>query len=1324
LRAGLVSLGLLVLVACGGGGSGTTPPPAAPAISTFAASPSTVTTGNPTSLTAEFTDGTGVIMPGSITATSGSSVPITPSVTTSYTLTVTNSAGLAVHQSVTITVVAPPTTPVITAPALVTAGATGLTGSVPTQDGSTYAWTIAGGTITAGGSAAQVTYTAGASGSVQLDCVVTNAAGTASTQGTVTETIVAAPVTPVVTVPATITAGASGLIASVPVQAGAAYAWSITGGAITAGAGTNQITFTAGTSGSVQVGCTVTNQAGTAATQGTAASAIVAAPSITSFTVGNAGVTAGNASITAGTATTISAVFAGGTGTINQGIGSVSSGVAVATGSLAGNTTYTLTVTNGAGTSVTAQETVEVQAAPAITSFTAALPAVTAGSATTLTAVFTGGTGTINQGIGPVSTGVAAATGSLAGNTTYTLTVTNGAGTSVTAQATVTVATAPAIASFTAAQSPVTSGTATTLTADFSGGTGTIDQGIGPVSTGVAVSTGSLGASTSYTLTVTNSLGASVTAPVTVTVVAPPVVTAFTASQPSIGAGGSLTLNASFTGGTGSISPGAIAVTSPAAPTVTPSVSTNYVLTVTNAAGTSVTATTRVVAGSLADFAGQASGLGNVTGSGGGARFYGPVSSVYDAAGNIYVADQYNNVIRMVDPTGAVTILAGTLDVAGSADGPGLAASFNTPTGLAVDPSSGSPAGRIYVADSLNNKIRLLTISSGTVTVSTFAGDGTTGTTNGSSGSPTTAEFDGPAGLTVDASGNVWVADTGADTIREITTAGVVSTIGVALTAGHADSTPGPATFNQPRGIAVDGSGNAYVADTGNHTIRLIQFPGGVATVSTYAGVWTGGPGNSNSLAGTPLGGFNTPMGVALDPSGNVYVADTGNQVIRTITPLGVGSGGFTPSVSTLVGHNTDSNYLDGLGGVETESSTTAAGGAYFDFPTSVSLNSAGTSLVVSDFNNNAIRLVPVSAGSVPASSLDLMTSTLAGTANWDGPYYFDSSAGSPRFNSPFGVAVDAVGNIYVGDSGNNAIRLITPAGTVSTFAGTPPASSLAGTPPASGFTDGAATTLATFSSPSAVAVDTTTGATAGNIYVADTNNNAVRKIAGGTVSTIATGLNTPLGIAVDSTTLASAGTIYVADTFNEVIRAIPAGGGTMTILAGTLGTAGGPTSASFYLPYGVAVDNSALASAGTVYVADTYNNAIRMIAAGGAITTLAGSGSPGFADGTGSAALFNHPGALAVDPGTGYVYVADTNNQVVRLIVPATGAVTTLVGVGLTTAEAGTGILPSAFPAALPSSLAFPFGIAVDPALILGASNPSGSLVISVADAILTAPF
>ena len=215
-----------------------------------------------------------------------------------------------------------------------------------------------------------------------------------------------------------------------------------------------------------------------------------------------------------------------------------------------------------------------------------------------------------------------------------------------------------------------------------------------------------------------------------------------------------MTVTGTFTGGTGAVDHGVGAVTSGTAAAVSPAASTTYTLTVTNLAGTSVSAATRVVYGSLAVFAGTPSGVGNLD-STSGARFFGPASSAMDDAGNLYVADRYNNTIRMISPGGAVTTLAGTADLTGRSDAPAL---FNGPTGIAVDNNSGlSTYHNIYVADTGNDNIRLITVSGGVATVTTLAGTGTSGSVDSSGGTPS---FYNPTGVAVDSHGTVYVADT------------------------------------------------------------------------------------------------------------------------------------------------------------------------------------------------------------------------------------------------------------------------------------------------------------------------------------------------------------------------------------------------------------------------------------------------------------------------------------------------------------------------------------------------------------------------------------
>ena len=414
-------------------------------------------------------------------------------------------------------------------------------------------------------------------------------------------------------------------------------------------------------------------------------------------------------------------------------------------------------------------------------------------------------------------------------------------------------------------------------------------------------------------------------------------------------------------------------------------------------------------AGVVSTLAGMVGETDSVDGPGSTARFFSPGGVAADSAGNVYVADTRNHTIRKITSSGVVSTLAGNPAWAsgpGSADGTGAAASFNFPNGIAAD-----SVGNLYVADTNNHTIRKITPAG---VVSTLAG--MAGVAGSADGTGAAARFNGPLGVATDSAGNVYVADTRNSTIRKITPAGVVSTLaGKASVTGSVDGTGAAASFNGLSGIATDNAGNAYVADLGNNTIRKIT-PQGV--VSTQAGT----AGTIGSADGTGVAAsFNAPSGVAVDGSGNVYVTDKGNSTIRKITPAGV--------VSTLAGTAGVTGSADGTGAA-----------ASFNFPDGIAIDGAGN-LYVADTVNHTIRKITSSG----------VVSTLAGTAGVAGSA--DATGSAAGFNAPTGIATDSAGNVYVVDTGNSTLRKITPAGVVSTLAGAAGvAGSADGTGSAAGF--------------------------------------------------------------------------------------------------------------------------------------------------------------------------------------------------------------------------------------------------------------------------------
>lgn len=459
----------------------------------------------------------------------------------------------------------------------------------------------------------------------------------------------------------------------------------------------------------------------------------------------------------------------------------------------------------------------------------------------------------------------------------------------------------------------------------------------------------------------------------------------------------------------------------------------------------------------------------------------------------------------------------------------------------------------------------------------------------------------------------------------------------VAILAGLASKAAPSAPFRVD-GIAVDQAGNAYVADGAYNVIRRVS-PAGV--ISLFAGSGAAGFSDGDKA----IASFNWPVGVAVDSTGNVYVTDRGNLAIRKISVDG--------TVTTLAGNGTR-GLADGAGPA-----------ARFAGPQAVVVDGAGVLYVFDESNDSVRKITP-----------DGVVTTIAGHIP-GGP-----CCDEPRFFLT-GLALDGAGNLYAAPlvNGNRVIRRITPSGVQSDiyvptgdelrwFNPNAIAAATDGTVYATDMytnrihrisPDGSVTTLA--GGPGgAIAVDGS-----GNVYVG--RGGAIRKLApngdigtlvgnvGGNVNgTAAAALfEAPAAVAVTSS-----GDILVADTGNDAIRRISRAGLATTFAGGPIGgwTDGAASVARFNRPTDVGIDRN-----GNAYVADSMNNAIRKISPEGLVSTLAGGGAAGFADGTGSAARFSSPTRLAVDR-NGNVYVSDTGNVAVRKVTPA-GVVTTLAGVG-----------------------------------------------------------
>lgn len=589
---------------------------------------------------------------------------------------------------------------------------------------------------------------------------------------------------------------------------------------------------------------------------------------------------------------------------------------------------------------------------------------------------------------------------------------------------------------------------------------------------------------------------------------------------------------------------------------------------------------------------------GSEDGVGRDAQFLGPGGLALDTARNLYVADTLNHTIRRITPQGEVTTLAGMPTQSGGVNGVGSEARFNGPTGVAVD-----AAGVVFVADRQNHCVRRVA-PDGTVT--TWAGKiGMLGSTDGRGD---TARFFWPQSLVFGAEGVLYVSDMGNHSIRKITPAGEVSLVaGSPGKSGYVDAVGSNARFYFPAGIATDADGAVYVGDSGNWVIRKVLAGGQVTTFASQTNIV------DNDGINAAFNGFSA---LALNASNVLFVL--GGSRVWQISPDG--------AVRPFAGEkNGTAGNADGRGS-----------SARFNGPSHGLVVTDAGDLFVGDTGNNTIRRI------TPAA--EVTTFAGVGFASADG-------VGSrARFDHPEELAVDTAGQVYVADKGNQTIRKITPDGTVTTLAG------LAGIPGSSNGPGAAAR----FYGPNGVALDG-----AGNLYVTENVGSRIRKITPqGTVSTFSgAGMGTQDGAwnvakfnQPDGIVFAPGGFFYVVDFAGDQIRKVQANGSVTTFAGSTRGFADGlGRAAQFKFPQGIAVDD-----AGTLYVADSVNFAIRAVTPEGMVRTLAG-GNIGFLDGVGAVARFNSPTAAAVDS-AGNVLVADTGNHTIRKVRP-NGLVTTLAG-------------------------------------------------------------
>ncbi len=706
-------------------------------------------------------------------------------------------------------------------------------------------------------------------------------------------------------------------------------------------------------------------------------------------------------------------------------------------------------------------------------------------------------------------------------------------------------------------------------------------------------------------------------------------------------------------------------------------------------------------------------GNGSITysGDGGAATNAGiskPSGLAVDTAGNLFITD-YNNRIRKVGTNGNITTVAG--GGAGGDGGLATSASLSNPTGVAVD-----AAGNLYIADKGNNRIRKVD-ASGIIT--TFAGTNVAGFA-GDGGSATNARLSSPASVALDASGNLYIADTGNNRVRKVNPTGVITTVAGTNVSGFTGD-GGAATnarLSGVSGVAVDAAGDLFILDSSNHRVRLVDTSGVISTVAGSGSASYSGDGGAALSAG-----LYGPQGVALDSQGNVYIADSGNRVRQVLLyaslPLlkvnrsGIynagtyavvitnASGSITSSPATLTVQSPPVITVQPLSPAATAGSNaafnvTVAGPGPFGYAWwqgVTNLVQSGTnatlqlSAVTTNQNGNAYSVVITNAyGSV--------TSLVASLAVGLPPTILVQPVSQILLagtNASFSVIAGGVGPFHYRWQFNGASL---PNNVITTVAGNG-SGTYAG--------DGGAATNASLNFPEGIALDA-----AGNLYIADHINARVRKVdANGVITTVAgngsgtysgdggaatnAGLFRPSSVACDA-----AGNLFVADESGDRVRRVDPNGIITTVAgngqSGSSGDGGPATSASFGGSFGVTVDafgNLILSDEGIYPPSNAFGHGrIREVSANGIITTVAGGGSSSPGDGgPATSAKLTYPTAVALDA-AGNIYYADFYGGRIRKINTA-GTISTVAGGGSNTNGDG-GLATSA-------SLS-PLGVTVDP--------------------------